>query len=120
MKIYRLAIRPRDRDRQLRNEGHLPSWRYYAHRFFDKLWTERRYGFTRDEAYAALAEYMGLPSEEAHMGHFNVEQCKQVVEWAQGVTQALDDLDRDFGVNQDEKEQKARNLEWKRKRLGNV
>ena len=34
---------------------------------------------SRHDAYALLAEKMVLPKEKAHIGLFDVEQCKQVV-----------------------------------------
>ncbi len=49
-----------------------------AHAAFDPLWRERR--MTRRQAYAWLAEAMGMPVAEVHIGAFDVGQCRQVVE----------------------------------------
>ena len=97
MKIIRIAVSPKVHNRHRREQGHLPSWRNYAHHFFDKLWRTPKYGFSRDEAYESLADYMGLSKDEAHIGKFNVEQCKAVIEWSKQVMQALEDIDKDFG-----------------------
>ena len=48
-----------------------------AHLSFDKLW--KRYGMDRNEAYAYLADKMGIDKKDAHIGMFTVEQCKEVV-----------------------------------------
>ena len=37
-------------------------------------------GFTKDSAYAWLAEKMGIKHEHCHVGWFNFEQCNQVIE----------------------------------------
>lgn len=54
--------------------------RIRAHDAFDKLWNEG--DMRRDGAYAWLAQTMGLKSEQAHIGVFDVEQCTKVVELA--------------------------------------
>lgn len=58
-----------------------------AHRAFDPIWKYRERGnrtqqSRREGAYAKLAEYMGLPKRETHIGMFNVEQCAKVVEFS--------------------------------------
>mgnify|MGYP003507891345 CR=1 FL=1 len=66
-----------------------------AHTFFDKIW---QLGYcTRDEAYLHLAEWLGVPEQQAHMSTMNGEQCKQVIIFS---IQKLNDfrrLDLDFG-----------------------
>ena len=49
-----------------------------AHAAFDPLWKSGR--MSRSKAYSLLAESMGLPKKDTHIGMFDVEQCKQVVE----------------------------------------
>ena len=44
-----------------------------AHASFDKLWRGKS-AFTRRAAYEWLAEEMGLPVEQTHIGMFDVEQ----------------------------------------------
>jgi hypothetical protein len=52
-----------------------------AHREFDVIW---KMGFmTRTEAYIWLADKMGLPAHNCHMGMFNEGQCERVVEVVQ-------------------------------------
>lgn len=57
-----------------------------AHQAFDPLWKAK---MARDEvtqkkarnaAYKWLAEQMGLPRKETHIGMFDVDQCRRVVE----------------------------------------
>ncbi len=47
--------------------------RIAAHDVFDQLWKQRH--MSRKEAYAWMQRAMGLPSGEAHIGRFTVEQC---------------------------------------------
>lgn len=47
-----------------------------AHAAFDPWWKSGR--MTRHEAYRLLAEKMGLEPKDAHIGMFDVEQCKTV------------------------------------------
>jgi len=62
--VSRLSDDPEKRARQL------------AHRDFDLLW---KFGhMTRSEAYAWLAAAMEVRQCEAHMLHFNQEQCETV------------------------------------------
>lgn len=54
-----------------------------AHEVFDRLW---RLGiFTRKIAYSKLAEFMNLPVIETHIGHFDTEQCNQVIDFSEGI-----------------------------------
>ena len=56
----------------------LRYWKVKAHEAFDPLWKSKRK--TRSEAYAWLALQMDLCAEDCHIGMFDVEQCKKVVE----------------------------------------
>jgi hypothetical protein len=63
----------------------LREWKIKAHAAFDPLWKAKmRQGHSkksaRNSGYAWLAEQMGIPREACHVGMFDVEQCKQVVE----------------------------------------
>ncbi len=49
-----------------------------AHAAFDPVWQE---GIVRrGSAYAWLADKLGIPPKECHIGEFDVEQCKRVVQ----------------------------------------
>lgn len=48
-----------------------------AHLAFDPLWKSGK--MKRGDAYRWLAESMGLPVAQCHIGMFDVEQCRQVV-----------------------------------------
>jgi zinc-finger-containing domain/Topoisomerase DNA binding C4 zinc finger len=49
-----------------------------AHQMFDQIWKGGR--MTRKQAYLWLAEQMDLPATKAHIGLFNVEQCRRVID----------------------------------------
>lgn len=50
----------------------------HAHRAFDPLWKQ---GFMkRRQAYAWLAQQLGIALEECHIGMFDIEQCRRVTD----------------------------------------
>lgn len=57
----------------------LRHWKIAAHAAFDPLWQSGEYE-KRNDAYAWLAEQMGLPRSKTHIGMFDIEQCKQVIQ----------------------------------------
>jgi hypothetical protein len=67
-------------------DAELRKWKGEAHRYFDALWKRRarannaRYNNTRDRAYTWLSGQLGLERKYTHIGMFDVEQCKKVVE----------------------------------------
>jgi hypothetical protein len=48
-----------------------------AHAAFDPIWQSKH--VSRGEAYGWLARQLGITKEECHIGHFDVQHCKQVV-----------------------------------------
>ena len=54
----------------------LRKWKIKAHEALDPLWIGG--AMTRRRAYERAAELMGLP--EIHIGEFDVEQCKRLIE----------------------------------------
>lgn len=52
--------------------------RKQAHEAFDPLWISG--GMSRVEAYRHLQEIMDLSPDEAHIGRFNVEQCRTLID----------------------------------------
>lgn len=56
----------------------LRRWKQNAHVVFDPLWTSGK--MTRTEAYAYMARRLGITKEEAHIGKFDVDMCKKLVE----------------------------------------
>jgi hypothetical protein len=64
----------------------LREWKMRAHAAFDPLWKvrilRRQKGWkkSRGKGYQWLAEQLGLPCDECHIGYFTIEQCKRVVE----------------------------------------
>lgn len=68
----------------------LRHWKSQAHRAFDPIWKRRfeersaldpdyKKGMARGGRYKKLAELLGIPKEECHIGMFTVELCKQTV-----------------------------------------
>ena len=55
----------------------LRRWKQVAHNALDPLWQSGR--MTRHEAYAYMSRLMGIPREQAHIGHFDTEQCKTLI-----------------------------------------
>ena len=55
----------------------LRDWKKKAHAAFDPLWQGGR--MKRNAAYAWLAQKLGIPEKQAHIGMFDVWQCQQVV-----------------------------------------
>mgnify|MGYP004669273201 FL=1 len=60
----------------------LREWRKEAHFWFDRIWKKPTRITTRYNAYGNLARKMGLPREETHIGMFEIEQCKKVIEFS--------------------------------------
>ena len=61
----------------------LRYWKKAAHAVFDPLWRKGRFYGQRSAAYEWLAEQMGLPVEQTHIGMFDVEQCKRAIKIVQ-------------------------------------
>ncbi len=53
------------------------EWRIRAHSSFDKLWKSGK--VKRKKAYSILSELMGMKEGKAHIGSFNIEQCKKLI-----------------------------------------
>lgn len=51
-----------------------------AHSAFDPIWRGSKGKTTRSEAYAWLADQLGIPFPECHIGMFDVEMCRKVIE----------------------------------------
>jgi len=58
-------------------DRHLRDLRKVAHAEFDPIW--RREYVTRQQAYALLAERLGIPRETCHIGHFDLEMCERTI-----------------------------------------
>lgn len=57
----------------------LRRWKNNAHAVFDVIWKSR--SLSRSDAYAKLAQVMGIEMHDCHIGMFDVEQCKTVVRY---------------------------------------
>jgi hypothetical protein len=56
----------------------LREWKRRAHQVFDAWW--QSIPIDRKSAYLWLGGAMGLPPHKAHIGEFDVEQCKKLIE----------------------------------------
>lgn len=57
----------------------LRNLRTIAHKYFDSLWRKGKFSGNRRFAYRCLAHYLGINKEECHIGMFNEEMCKRVI-----------------------------------------
>jgi len=58
-------------------DAELRRWKVLAHAAFDPLW--KTGGMARGAAYALLARLVGVPADQAHIGMFDVAQCRLLV-----------------------------------------
>lgn len=56
----------------------LREYKKKAHSAFDPMWQSGR--FRRNQAYGWLSEQMGLTRDETHIGMFDIDRCKQVID----------------------------------------
>ena len=56
----------------------LKLWKMKAHVAFDYTWQSGK--MSRKQAYAKMAEVMNMTKAEAHIGKFDVEECKRLVD----------------------------------------
>lgn len=59
-----------------------------AHSAFDRLWKE--WDLDRDEAYSWLADRLGIEARECHIGMFDLEMCRRVIEIMTGRQQGME------------------------------
>lgn len=50
-----------------------------AHAVFDPLWRRKIKFASRNKAYKWLAAVMGVPAGRAHIGMFDLEQCRRLI-----------------------------------------
>lgn len=55
------------------------EYRKRAHSLFDPLWKGKYRKMNRSKAYRLMQDLMDLPAEKAHIGMFNVDQCKELI-----------------------------------------
>ena len=58
----------------------LRRWKTEAHDAFDPLWQYGRFKGKRNDAYKWLSKQMGIPYEKTHIGMFDVDDCKRVIQ----------------------------------------
>jgi hypothetical protein len=56
----------------------LRMWKMRAHAAFDYTWQSGK--MTRKQAYAKMAEVLNMTKAEAHIGKFNVDECRRLVD----------------------------------------
>lgn len=72
----------------------LREYKKEAHFYFDKLWRAKiQKGLSknkaRGKAYKWLSEQLGIDLEETHIGWFDVDMCKKVVQICKPITDKL-------------------------------
>lgn len=75
-----------DRPKGTLANAELREWRKAAHHAFDPLWQQGSFKHRRKAAYSWLAQMMGLPVAEAHIGLFDASKCQQVINICQSPT----------------------------------
>lgn len=60
-------------------DADLRRWKRAAHAAFDPLWQRGPFQHRRQAAYHWLAQQMGLPVEQTHIGMFDIDHCKTVI-----------------------------------------
>lgn len=66
----------------------LREWKKKAHASFDPLWKTKK--LSRSGSYLFLQDLMGVTGDKAHIGMFDVPECKKVVKMMESGT--LDDI----------------------------
>ena len=61
----------------------LREYKSKAHKAFDYLWKEGH--MTRGEAYACLAQELGISEGDCHIGEMDIPMCKKVIEVCTGI-----------------------------------
>jgi Protein of unknown function (DUF3268). len=56
----------------------LRFWKKRAHAAFDPFWKTKK--LKRVHAYSRLSRALGIPMKECHIGMFDVEDCKRVID----------------------------------------
>jgi len=74
----------------------LRYWKKQAHEYFDVIWKEGHED--RSIVYARLAMHLNIQVEYCHIGMFDIDTCKEVVDWSKMVLNDLRRLDMDFGI----------------------
>jgi hypothetical protein len=57
----------------------LRTWKCLAHEAFDRLWNGEN-GMPRPRAYQIMQKLMGMTPKQAHIGKFDVSQCRSLTE----------------------------------------
>lgn len=63
-------------------DAELRAWKQKAHAAFDPLWKGGKQ--KRHDAYGWLAEQLGIARQNTHIGMFDVDQCRRVVDVCKG------------------------------------
>ena len=59
-------------------DAELRRWKIKAHAVFDPLWKTKQ--MSRGAAYRHLQNKLGIPKADCHIGMFDVDTCKRVIE----------------------------------------
>ena len=71
-------------------DSQLRYWKKEAHKYFDQIWKNKKINkiyniyisgtSNREKSYIWLSKELGLKKEDTHIGMFDVDTCKKVVE----------------------------------------
>lgn len=67
----------------------LRKWKMKAHQKFDDLWRMSKREDRRKNAYRWMQEVMNLRRSRAHVGMFNVHQCKELIRHCDELVESL-------------------------------
>lgn len=57
--------------------------KHQAHEAFDPIWKDGH--LTRAKAYESLSRHLGIPIGQTHIGMFDEEMCRKVIEYAESI-----------------------------------
>lgn len=66
----------------------LREWRKKAHTAFDRVWRGK---ISRKKGYKLMQNLMGMDEKQAHIGEFDVEQCKMLIRKLENYNQSKGD-----------------------------
>lgn len=69
-----------------------------AHYYFDMIWKEPLKLMSRSDAYNGLSAWMNLHPDLTHIGMFDIDQCKDAIQFAKQMLNDNRRLDLDLGA----------------------
>lgn len=76
----------------------LRALKHQAHEAFDPLWTEGH--LSRKDAYEVLSVAFDLPPEQTHIGMFDEEMCRKVIQLSNIILKYIKDYGKTNNLGQ--------------------